>query len=54
MVHFIGKTTYLMDMQKDEKKAFLRNVDLTTTDFEIKIADFGLSKKVKSKEDKCI
>ena len=44
MVHFNGKTTLLMDMPKAEKKEFLKNVDLLTTEFEIKIADFGLSK----------
>ena len=54
MVHFNGKTTYLMDMQKQEKKAFLKNVDLTKTDFEVKIADFGLSKKLSAKEIKCL
>ena len=44
MVHFQGKTTYLMDMPKEEKKLFLKNVDLENTDFQVKIADFGLSK----------
>jgi len=46
MVHFNDKTTYLMDMEKEEKRAFLKSVDLIHTEFEIKIADFGLSKKL--------
>ena len=46
MVHFNDKTTYLMDMEKEEKTAFLKNVDLINTEFEVKIADFGLSKKL--------
>ena len=33
MIHFKGKTTTLMDMPKDEKKRFLKNVDLNTADF---------------------
>ena len=39
----------LMQMNKDEKKKFLRDVDLTKTRFELKIADFGFSKKLKDK-----
>jgi len=38
-----------MDMNKEEKKKFLREVDLTKTRFELKIADFGFSKKLKNK-----
>jgi serine/threonine protein kinase len=38
-----------MLMNKEEKKKFLREVDLTKTRFELKIADFGFSKKLKSK-----
>lgn len=34
-------------MNKEQKKQFLREVDLLTTPFEIKIADFGFSKKLK-------
>jgi len=48
MVHFNNKTTFLMGMTNDEKKNFLVNVDLNTVDFEIKIADYGLSTKVKN------
>jgi len=33
MVHFSGMTTKLMDMPKEEKTEFLKNVDLLTTDF---------------------
>jgi len=36
-------------MSKDEKRRFLRDVDLKKTPFEIKIADFGFSKKLKNK-----
>jgi serine/threonine protein kinase len=36
-------------MNKDERKKFLREVDLTKTKFELKIADFGFSKKLKNK-----
>lgn len=32
-----------------ERKEFMRNIDLEKTRFEIKIADFGFSKKLKSK-----
>ena len=36
-------------MTKDQKKQFLRDVDLEKTNFEIKITDFGFSKKLKNK-----
>ena len=42
-----------MDMTKDEKYKFLENVDLRNTEFQIRIADFGLSKAVNEKEGKC-
>jgi len=38
-----------MNMNKDEKRRFLRGVDLMSTRFEVKIADFGFSKKLKQK-----
>jgi len=38
-------------MTKEEKKAWLKNVDLNNVKFEVKIADFGLSKKLKSKKE---
>ena len=38
-----------MQMNKEERKKFLREVDLTQTRFELKIADFGFSKKLKNK-----
>ena len=44
MIHFKNKTKMLIDMTKDEKNNYLRDVDLNVTDFEIKIADFGLAK----------
>ena len=42
-----------MDMDKQQKTNFLRNLDLLTTDFEIKIADFGLSKKMTLITNRC-
>jgi serine/threonine protein kinase len=36
-------------MKKEQKRKFLKEVDLTKTKFEIKIADFGFSKKLKNK-----
>jgi len=32
-----------MDLSKEEKFKFLKEVDLQKTEFEVKIADFGLS-----------
>ena len=39
-------------MDKAEKKEFLKNVDLTKVDFQVKIADFGLSMKLDSLSQK--
>jgi len=52
MIHFKGMTTTLMDMEKDEKKRYLADVDLETTEFQVKIADFGLSKRLEEKNQK--
>ena len=41
-----------MDLPKEQKKKFLQNVDLDNTDFQVKIADFGLSKSIPKKESK--
>ena len=41
-----------MDMSPENKKEFLKNVDLLKTDFEVKIADFGLAKQLKSMKNK--
>jgi serine/threonine protein kinase len=49
MLHFPDMTDKLLAMSKEEKRNFLRTVDLTKVNFEIKIADFGFSKKLKSK-----
>lgn len=49
MMHFPDHTEQLMVMNKDERKKFLRDVDLTKVRFELKIADFGFSKKLKNK-----
>jgi hypothetical protein len=35
-----------MKMNQEEKKAFFKNIDMTKTKFEVKIADFGFSKKL--------
>lgn len=39
----------ILSMNKEERKDFLRTVNLSTTRFEIKIADFGFSKKLRNK-----
>lgn len=49
MLHFPGESERLLAMSKEQKKRFLREVDLNNTPFEIKIADFGFSKKLKNK-----
>ncbi len=49
MLHFPDNQEQLMNMNKDEKRRFLRSVDLLSTRFEVKIADFGFSKKLKQK-----
>ena len=41
-----------MDMPAEEKNKFLKDIDLETTEFQIKIDDFGLSKKINDKEDR--
>ena len=46
MLHF-PQNDELRNMSKDQKKQFLRDVNLLETPFEIKIADFGFSKKLK-------
>lgn len=50
MLHFPDETDRLKGLTSGEKKEFLTNVDLMTTRFEIKIADFGFSKKLKRKD----
>ena len=52
MVHFPDETFKLMNMTKEEKKKFFKNVNMATTHFEIKIADFGFSKKLKDRKQK--
>ena len=44
MIHFVGKNADLMEISKEKKKKFLEEVDLTSTPFEVKITDYGLSK----------
>jgi len=33
MVHFNGATSEFIDMEKEDKFEYLKNVDLTTTEF---------------------
>mmetsp|Transcript_4770 Transcript_4770/g.8171 ORF Transcript_4770/g.8171 Transcript_4770/m.8171 type:complete len:267 (+) Transcript_4770:347-1147(+) len=49
MLHFPDMGDELMNMNKEERKRFLKSVDLNKVRFEIKIADFGFSKKLKNK-----
>lgn len=49
MLHFPELSDKILAMNKEQRKRFLRDVDLVNTRFEIKIADFGFSKKLKSK-----
>jgi len=51
MLHFPGEDDKLLQMTKAEKRKFLKNVDLDSTNFEIKIADFGFSKKLKNRDE---
>ena len=46
MLHF-PEDDHLINLTKSQKLSWLKNVDLTITPFEIKIADFGFSKKLK-------
>ena len=52
MLHFPDHTEALMKMTKEEKKEFFTNVDMQKENFEVKIADFGFSKKLKSKKER--
>ena len=49
MIHFPDDVENLLQMPKGDKKLWWRNVDLESTKFEIKIADFGLSKLLSDK-----
>jgi len=49
MLHFPQDQERILGMTRDQKKAFLREADLENIDFEIKIADFGFSKKLRNK-----
>jgi len=52
MLHLPDHTESLMKMTKDEKKDFFNALDMTKVNFEVKIADFGFSKKLKSKKER--
>lgn len=49
MLHFPDMSEKLLQMTKEQKRVYMKNVDLRTTKFQIKIADFGFSKKLKNK-----
>lgn len=49
LIHF-PQQHQLLGLTKQEKMIFLENVDLITTDFIVKIADFGLAKKFSKPE----
>jgi len=49
MIHFPGESSKLLAMSKQEKRKFLREVDMSEVEFEIKIADFGFSKQLRNK-----
>ena len=46
MLHFPNNEE-LLNMSKPEMNAWLKKIDLTKINFEVKIADFGFSKKLK-------
>ena len=48
MIHFPEMGDELLAMNKSEKMKFLKEVNLLNTKFNIKIADFGYAKKLKS------
>jgi len=49
MIHFPDNNEQLLGMGSEQRKSFYKSVDLSKTRFEIKIADFGFSKKLKGK-----
>ena len=49
MLHFPDHIDEIKEMNKEEKRRFLKDIDMTKTRFEVKIADFGFSKKLKFK-----
>lgn len=49
MIHFPNYSEQLLGMSSEMKKRFFREVEFDKIDFEIKIADFGFSKKLKNK-----
>lgn len=49
MLHFPNYDKHFFAMSSSNKKQFFREMDLDKLDFEIKIADFGFSKKLKNK-----
>lgn len=49
MLHFPTESERILAMSKEQRKKFYKSVDLDTIPYQIKIADFGFSKKLKSK-----
>ena len=45
MLHFPNNEE-LLNMSKPERNAWLKKIDLTKINFEVKFADFGFSKKL--------
>ena len=51
MVHFPDHDEKLMRFDKNQKRSFLKDLDLSKVKFELKISDFGYSKKLKTRKD---
>jgi len=49
MLHFPNLSPQILGLTKEQKQRFIRDVDLSKVEFEVKIADFGFSKKLKNK-----
>ena len=49
MLHFPDDSERILNMSKEQKKQFLREINMNQINFEVKIADFGFSKKLKNK-----
>ena len=49
MLHFPNNEE-LLNMSKPERNAWLKKIDLTKINFEVKIADFGFSKKMNAEQ----
>ena len=52
MLHFPDYHTQLITMKSKDKKNFINMLNLSETLFEVKIIDFGFSRKLESLEEK--